>query len=223
MAKKQIFDYETYDFSTNPGGYSWEEIATIHRMHSEGQVIFLAPIRVEFREQLESLQTDYAHCKTWHVGAEAITVKLTPANEAIYDMMVNILRSEHRDGVRKSRCLVRGKRGKLVRCDENNRCAQCPYNLRPEDRIPQEVSWDDLTDKGVDPGAADSTSAPVLFDMAVEDARRQMAAEDPRLVTVYDMLDEHKSVTDIMAALNISQRRVYQLIARCREIVKENL
>ena len=59
--------------------------------------------------------------------------------------------------------------------------------------------------------------------MAVEDTRRQMAAEDARLMTVYDMLDEHKSVTDIMAALNISQRRVYQLIARCREIVKENL
>ena len=112
---------------------------------------------------------------------------------------------------------------KLVRCDENNRCAQCLYNLRPEDRIPQEVSWDHLTDKGVDTGAADSTSAPVLFDMAVEDARRQMAAEDPRLVTVYDMLDEHKSIDDIMAALGISQRRVYQLIARCREIVKANL
>ena len=104
--------------------------------------------------------------------AEVVTVKLTPCNEAIYDMMVNILRSEHRDGVRKSRCLVRGKRGKLVRCDENNSCAQCPYNLRPEDRLPQEVSWDELTDQGVDPGAADSTSAPVLFDMAVEDARR---------------------------------------------------
>ena len=131
-------------------------------------------------------------------------------------MMVNILRSEHRDG-------VRGKRGKLVRCDENNRCAQCPYNLRPEDRIPQEVSWDDLSDKGIDPGAADTTSAPVLFDMAVEDARRQMAAEDSRLLTVYEMLENKQSISDIMAALGISQRRVYQLIARCLELVKDNL
>lgn len=223
MAKKSPVNFSEYNYDKNPDGFSYEELITIRRMVAANEPIYLAPIRVEFREQLESLHTDYAHCKTWHVGAEVVTVKLTPCNEAIYDMMVNILRSEHRDGVRKSRCLVRGKRGKLVRCDENNRCAQCPYKLRPEDRLPQEVSWDDLTDKGVDPGAADSTSAPVLFDMAVEDARRQMAAEDPRLVTVYDMLDEHKSVNDIMAALGISQRRVYQLIARCREIVKANL
>lgn len=223
MAKKQSVDFSTYNFEQNPDNYTVEETITIKTMMAANEPIYLAPIRIEIREQLENLHTDYAHCKTWHIGAEAITVKLTPANEAIYDMMVNILRSEHRDGVRKSRCLVRGKRGKLVRCDENNRCAQCPYNLRPEDRLPQEVSWDELTDQGVDPGAADTTSAPVLFDMAVEDARRQMAAEDPRLVTVYDLLDEHKSVTDIMAALGISQRRTYQLIARCREIVKDNL
>lgn len=223
MAKKQSVDFSTYNFEQNPDNYTVEETITIKTMMAANEPIYLAPIRIEIREQLENLHTDYAHCKTWHIGAEAITVKLTPANEAIYDMMVNILRSEHRDGVRKSRCLVRGKRGKLVRCDENNRCAQCPYNLRPEDRLPQEVSWDELTDQGVDPGAADTTSAPVLFDMAVEDARRQMAAEDPRLVTVYDMLDEHKSVNDIMAALGISQRRVYQLIARCQEIVKDNL
>lgn len=223
MAKKQIFDYETYDFTTNPGGYTIEEITTIRRMHAEGQPIFLAPIRVEFREQLESLHTDYAHCKTWYIGAEAVTVKLTPATEEIYDLMVNILRSEHRDGVRKSRCLVRGKRGKLVRCDENNRCAQCPYKLRPEDRLPQEVSWDDLSDKGVDPAAEDTTAGPVLFDMSVDDAKAQMAAEDPRLLTIYEMLEDKKTVSAIMDTLGISQRRTYQLIARCREIVKENL
>ncbi|MBQ3704576.1 MAG: hypothetical protein II885_17765 [Oscillospiraceae bacterium] len=223
MAKKSPVNFQNYDFNANPDNFTVEETITIKTMMAAGEPIYLAPIRIEIREQLENLHTDYAHCRTWHIGAEAITVKLTPANEAIYDMMVNILRSEHRDGVRKSRCLVRGKRGKLVRCDENNRCAQCPYKLRPEDRLPQEVSWDELTDQGIDPAAADTTSAPVLFDMAVEDARRQMAAEDPRLVTVYDMLDEHKSIDDIMAALGISQRRVYQLIARCREIVKANL
>lgn len=223
MAKKQSVDFSTYNFEQNPDNFTVEETITIKTMMAAGEPIYLAPIKIEIREQLENLHTTAAGCRKWHVGAEAVTVKLTPCNEAIYDMMVSILRTEHRDGVRKSRCIVRGKRGGTIRCDERNRCAQCPYNLRPEDRLPQEVSWDELTDQGVDPSAADTTSALVLFDMAVEDARRQMAAEDPRLVTVYDMLDEHKSVNDIMAALGISQRRVYQLIARCREIVKANL
>lgn len=223
MAKKSPVNFQNYDFNANPDNFTVEETITIKTMMAAGEPIYLAPIRIEIREQLENLHTDYAHLRTWHIGAEAVTVKLTPCNEAIYDMMVSILRTEHRDGVRKSRCVVRGKRGGTIRCDERNRCRECPYGRKPEDREYQEVSWDELVETGFDSGTADTTSAPVLFDMAVEDARRQMAAEDPRLVTVYDMLDEHKSIDDIMAALGISQRRVYQLIARCREIVKANL
>lgn len=223
MAKKQSVDFSTYNFEQNPDNFTVEETITIKTMMAAGEPIYLAPIRIEIKEQLENLHTTAAGCRKWHVGAEAVTVKLTPCNEAIYDMMVGVLRAEHRDGVRKSRCVVRGKRGGTIRCDERNRCKECPYGRKPEDREYQEVSWDALVEDGFDPGAEDTTSGPVLFDMAVEDARRQMAAEDPRLLTVYEMLDEHKSVNDIMAALGISQRRVYQLIARCREIVKANL
>ena len=152
MAKKSPVNFSEYNFDRNPDGYSCEELITIRRMVAAEEPIFLAPIRIEIREQLQNLHVTSDHLRTWRVGAELVTVKLTPCNEEIYDLMVNILRAEHRDGVRKSRCLVRGRRGKLVRCDENNRCSQCPYNLRPEDRQPQEVSWDDLTDKGFDPG-----------------------------------------------------------------------
>ena len=59
--------------------------------------------------------------------------------------------------------------------------------------------------------------------MGVEAARAQLAAEDGRLLTIYEMLEDKKGVPEIMDRLNLSQRRVYQLIARCREIVKDNL
>lgn len=223
MAKKSPVNFSEYNFDRNPDGYSCEELITIRRMVAAEEPIFLAPIRIEIREQLQNLHVTSDHLRTWRVGAELVTVKLTPCNEEIYDLMVNILRAEHRDGVRKSRCLVRGRRGKLVRCDENNRCSQCPYNLRPEDRQPQEVSWDDLTDKGFDPGAEDTTSGPVLFDMGVDAAKAQLSAEDPRLLIVYEMLEDKQSISDIQTALGVSQRTVYYLIARCREIVKDNL
>ena len=223
MAKKNAVSFADYNFDENPAGYTFEEIVTIRRMTAAGQPIYLAPIRIEIPEQLENLHTDYAHCRTWHIGAEAVTVKLTPVNEALYDFMVNSLRAEHRDGVRKSRCLVRGKRGGTIRCDEKNQCKNCPYGYRPEDRQYQEVSWDELSDQGFDPAAADTTSAPVLFEMGVEAARAQLAAEDGRLLTIYEMLEDKKGVPEIMDRLNLSQRRVYQLIARCREIVKDNL
>ena len=223
MAKKQAVNFENYDFTANPDNFTVEETITIKTMMAAGEPIYLAPIRIEIKEQLENLHTPAAGCRKWHVGAEVVTVKLTPCNEAIYDAMVNILRSEHRDGVRKSRCVVRGKRGGTIRCDERNRCAQCPYGRKPEDKLYQEVSWDALVETGFDPGADDTTSGPVLFDMSVDAAKAQMAAEDPRLLAIYEMLEDKKSVSDIMDALGISQRRTYQLIARCREIVKDNL
>lgn len=223
MAKKQAVNFENYDFSANPDNFTVEETITIKTMMASGEPIFLAPIKIEIREQLDNLHTTAAGCRKWHVGAEAVTVKLTPCNEAIYDMMVSILRTEHRDGVRKSRCVVRGKRGGTIRCDERNKCRECPYGRKPEDREYQEVSWDALVETGFDPGADDTTSGSVLFDMAVEDARRQMAAEDPRLVTVYDMLEDKKGIPEIMTALGVSQRTVYYLISRCRQIIKDNI
>lgn len=223
MAKKSPVNFSEYNYAENPDGFSYEELITIRRMVAANEPIYLAPIRIEIREQLENLHTDYAHCRTWHIGAESVTVKLTPTNEALYDAMVNILRSEHREGVRKSRCMVIGKRGKLVRCDERFKCSECPFGYKPEDREYQEVSWDALVETGFDPAAADTTSGPVLFDMGVEAARRQMVAEDPRLLTVYEMLEDKKGIPDIMGRLNLSQRRVYQMISRCKQIVKDNL
>lgn len=49
-----------------------------------------------------------------------------------------------------------------------------------------------------------------------------MVTEDGRLLTIYEMLEDRKDIPEIMEKLNLSQRRVYQLIARCREIVKGN-
>lgn len=58
--------------------------------------------------------------------------------------------------------------------------------------------------------------------MCVKATRTQMVTEDGRLLTIYEMLEDRKDIPEIMEKLNLSQRRVYQLIARCREIVKGN-
>ena len=221
MAKKQAVNFENYDFTANPDNYTVEETITIKTMMAAGEPIYLAPIRIEIREQLDNLHTTAAGCRKWHVGAEAVTVKLTPCNEAIYDMMVGVLRAEHRDGVRKSRCVVRGKRGKPIRCDERNRCAECPYGRSPEDREPQEISWDEL--EGYEAESYDTTADEVMARLGRQALIEKLNAVDPRLATVFRMQQDGYDVPDIMAELKLSQRRVYDLLKKVKTIAAEVL
>ena len=131
MAKKNAVNFVNYDFEKNPDNYTFDEITTIRRMIAANEPIYLAPIKIEIPEQLENLHTSYKHCKTWRIGSEKITVKLTPTNGALYDVMVRILWTEHREGIRSTRCVVPGKYG-TIRCDEHNRCKDCPYCRNPD-------------------------------------------------------------------------------------------
>lgn len=63
-------------------------------------------------------------------------------------MFLGDLRKKHRDGYRSVRCLVEGKRGRLVRCSDSNRCRNCPYDKTPEDRDANVISWDQCISEG---------------------------------------------------------------------------
>jgi len=222
MAKKTAVNFSNYDFTANPDNYTYEEITTIRRMTAAGEPIYLAPIEVEHRENLETLHITYAECKTWHIGSEPVCVHLTPASAEIYDLLLGDLRAKHRDGVRRSRCMVIGKRGKPIRCDERNKCRECPFGRKPEDREYQEVSWNEMVEKGYDPAAHDSTSEPALNRFAYQEIRAEWDAEDQRLSRAFEMSEAGYDVKDIMTELKLSKRRIYQLIEKAKEMAKQS-
>ncbi len=212
MAKKTAVNFDSYDFTANPDRYTYEEITTIHRMIAAGEPIYLAPVEVKRRENLETLHITYAECKTWHIGAEPICVHLTPASAEVYDLLLGDLRARHRDGVRKSRCMVIGKRGRPIRCDERNRCAECPYGRKPEDRENQEISWDEMLAGGYEETGADTTANTVIAKMEIEEVEARLDSRDPRIMKAIRMRDAGYDVKEIMDKLGLSQRRVYQLL-----------
>lgn len=221
MAKKTAVNFSNYDFTANPDRYTVEETITIKRMMAAGEPIYLAPIEVEHRENLEALHVTYAECKTWHIGSEPVCVHLTPASAEIYDLLLGDLRAKHRDGVRKSRCMVIGKRGKPIRCDERNRCSECPFGRTPENREPQEISWDEL--EGYEAESYDTTADEVMARLGRQALIEKLKAVDPRLATVFRMQQEGYDIPDIMAELNLSQRRVYDLVKKVKTIAAEVL
>ena len=221
MAKKTAVNFSNYDFTANPDRYTVEETITIKRMMAAGEPIYLAPIEIEIEQQIENLHITRRECRPWYVGAEKITVHLTPANGELYDFLVSEIRAKHRDGVRKSRCMVIGKRGKLIRCDERNRCSECPFGRTPENREPQEISWDEL--EGYEAESYDTTADEVMARLGRQALIEKLKAADPRLATVFQMQQEGYDIPDIMAELNLSQRRVYDLVKKVKTIAAEVL
>lgn len=118
--------------------------------------------------------------------------------------------------------MVIGKRGKPIRCDERNKCRECPFGRKPEDREHQVVSWNEMVDKGYDPAAHDSTSEPALSRITYQEMRAEWNAADPRLTRAFEMSESGYEIKDIMAELNLSQRRVYQLIKKAKEMAKQS-
>ena len=47
-----------------------------------------------------------------------------------------------------------------------------------------------------------------------------MSEKDPRLLVVLDMLEDRKTVPDIMKKLNVLQSKTYQLIAKTKQIIR---
>ena len=113
--------------------------------------------------------------------------------------------------------MVIGKRGKPIRCDERSKCRECPFG-----RKHQEVSWNEMVDKGYDPATHDSTSEPALSRITYQEIRAEWNAADPRLTRAFEMSESGYKIEDIMAELNLSQRRVYQLIEKAKEMARQS-
>jgi hypothetical protein len=90
-------------------------------------------------------------------------------------------------------------RCKPIRCDERNKCRECPFGRKPEDREHQEVSWNEMVDKGYDPAAHDSTSEPALNRITYQEIRAEWNAADPRLTRAFEMSESGYDIEDIMA------------------------
>lgn len=93
--------------------------------------------------------------------------------------------------------------------------------IRYRDRSTTDT-WDGLIDAGCDPAAADSVEMQIITKAAYEELRERMDTEDPRISQAFEAKELFgDSVKEIAKALQISEPRVYQLIARAKATGKE--
>lgn len=129
------------------------------------------------------------------------------------------LDTQHSRGCASVRCMIPGKRKAFIKCPDTVSCATCPYKGKKQAPI---ISWDGLVETGYEPVGSAPVDEQVGAKMEYECIKAMMDSEDTRIARAFEMKElQGYSVTEIAKELEISQPRVYQLIARAKTIGME--
>lgn len=140
-------------------------------------------------------------------------------NRELAEAQWSYLDTLHSSGFASMRCMVPGRKKPFIKCPTTNSCARCPYGRKPEDKQAPVISLDGLLDDGYEPAPAESVEHRVLKKIEYEEICARMDTEDPRIALAYEGKELYgETVQDLAAELGVSTPRVYQLIARAREI-----
>lgn len=190
---------------------------------SDGEILYDCPIQIKDRADLANYGITWDDCKTLNFhGSEKMTVyfmKLKSRSFAEYQW--SYLDTQHSRGYASTRCMVPGKQKAFIKCPDTNSCAKCPYGRKPEDKEAPAISWDGLVESGYDPGAYNSTEEQVHAKMEYAALSDLMDNEDHRIRAAFEMKEFGYKVAEIARKLNVSEPRVYQLIARAKAIAKQ--
>ena len=188
------------------------------------QKIYYAPIIIHGKADLDNYNIQWSDCRTLHFGTSgSVTIYPFPTeSKELYNLFRKELNNQHSDAYRATRCQVPGKRGRLVRCDTRNSCANCPFGIDPANKEPNSVSLDGLVEVGWEPNEGDRTYEKALAAVEYADIRARMDAEDDRIAPIFeDYTLAGLSIAELMVKYSLSRRRVFQLLARARAIGQE--
>lgn len=190
---------------------------------SDGEILYDCPVQIKDKADLANYGISWEDCKTLNFnGSEKMTVYfLHVKSRSFAEYQWSYLDSQHSRGFASTRCMVPGKQKAFIKCPTTNSCSRCPYGRKPEDKEAPVISWDGLVETGYDPGASGNMEEQVHAKMEYAALSALMDNEDHRIRAAFEMKEYGYKVAEIARKLNVSEPRVYQLIARAKAIGKQ--
>ena len=188
---------------------------------ADGTILYDAPIEIKDQADLDSFGITWADCRTLNFhGSEKVTVFFFKTeNRAFAEYQWSYLDTQHSRGYASVRCMIPGKRKAYIKCPDTNSCANCPHK---ENKQAPVISWDGLVESGYEPAAGVSPEESAVAKSEYGSIKTVMDAEDPRIAKAFELKELLGfSVREIAAELNLSEARIYQLIARAKAIGRE--
>ncbi len=189
-----------------------------------GELLYDAPIVIQNQDDMKNYGITDKDCRYLHFGtSQKLRVYFfKTTSRAFADYQWEYINNLHSSSYFATRCMVPGRRKAYVKCRDTNKCSACPYGRTPETKEAAVVSWDGLIDAGFEPISTDSVEEQVIAKATYEELRKYMDAEDPRIAQAFEAKEIFgASVKQIAKELQVSEPRVYQLIARAKAIGRE--
>ena len=186
-----------------------------------GNLLFDCPIEIRNQQDLDNYHITWNDCRTLNFhGSDKVTVYFFKTdNRALAEYQWSYLDTQHSRGYASVRCMIPGKRKAFIKCPDTVSCATCPYKDKKQAPI---ISWDGLAETGYESVGSATVDEQVGAKIEYEGIKAMMNAEDTRIARAFEMKElQGYSVREIAAELQISQPRVYQLIAKAKAIGKE--
>lgn len=201
--------------------------AFTHRtsISENGETLYDAPIIIESDDDLKCYGITAADCKTVKFGSSDPTRVwfFKTDNLQFANDQWALLDTRHSRGYATSRCMVPGKQKAYILCPDTIKCAQCPWGIKPEDKQTRTISWDRLIESGYEPAMGVPVEKQVLDKIEMEEFEQLMKAEDSRIWMAFAMKRfKNESAQAISKELKVSVPRVYQLLDKAYEIIRQN-
>ena len=190
------------------------------KINAEGKQVYNAPIRIVDRKDLKNYGITWKDCESFYVGGvEAMNVYMYETDDPILaDCFWKEINVEHHRNCRGTRCIVPGKQKPLIMCPEYNKCSECPYGRKPEDRQPRVIDYEipeELMNNNDDFSTMNQAESEMVYDEIIAAMRRK----DPLIAEVFTRYHTYDyDAPEIAAELGIDKRKVYYLKQQAEQI-----
>ncbi|MBO6291003.1 MAG: sigma-70 family RNA polymerase sigma factor [Selenomonas sp.] len=140
---------------------------------------------------------------------------MVPASEKVYRAYVNAVDTARKQDDRSGRCMVMGKRGKLIRCPESNSCKGCPQALLVTREENKPVSIDTVENQINFSGMEDSIIDKILLEQLID----RVSELSPQHSEIFRLLLDGMSQQDIGEEVGLKQRTVSNRIKDIRKLL----
>ena len=190
------------------------------KINAEGKQVYNAPIRIVDRKDLKNYGITWKDCESFYVGGiEAMNVYMYETEDPMLaDCFWKEINVEHHRNCRGTRCIVPGKQKPLIVCPECNKCSNCPFGRKPEDRQPRIIDYEvpeDFMNNNDDFSTMNQAESEMIYEELIAAMRRK----DPLIAEVFTRYHTYDyDAPEIAAELGIDMRKVYYLKQQAEQI-----
>mgnify|MGYP002546312310 CR=1 FL=1 len=152
---------------------------------------------------------------TWRrIGNRKCRVVMVDATEEEYRAYMAPIWAEIKREDRDGRCMVKGKNGKLIRCEE------CKHFSEASRERNKPASLSVLMDEGAEPAAEGSFEDDVIYETILEDLISMLTEIKPKYGRIFRLLYDGATQQEMADELGIKQRTVSDDIKKIRSLVQ---